>query len=161
MRGALLLLIAACGCGRAPASGEPDWEDVPRSQEPLGPRAEDRDILLEVGPFRLCDGKGPLGPAAGQQRISVPILVQAKSMRAVPVSPLTFSLQDQKGHRFRPTLAGCDRPFKPRELRAGEKLRGHVAFDVPRAHSQLTVSFEPFLIGRKAVSLRAKLPAKK
>lgn len=155
------IVVACLGCDskeapERPSSPDPAWEAS--SNEPAtGSRFEDADFILEVEPARRCEGDTPLAPQKGYQRISVPVEVNARSKRGVPVGPLLFSLEDARGHRYRATLAGCAPPVAPTTLKEGEKLVGEISFDVPRDSERLELIFSPFLIGRDAVSARVKI----
>lgn len=157
--GALSLCLLVGGCDRSlDKQIEPlRWMDEPEKRAE-GPRVEDRDFVLDVGAPWICETPGVLAPKEGWTRLTVPFALEATTRREVPVSPLSFALQDKEGHRFSPTLAGCLPAFDPRKLSTGDKLEAHLAFDVPSPEAHFDLLFEPFLIGRKPVSVRAELP---
>ena len=157
----LALGCALLACDPPPAAKErtPDieWNDTP-DQPATGPTFDDEDFRLEVKTPRVCDHKTPLVPAEGLQRLSVPIVVKAKTARALPVSPLPFTLEDEDGHTYRATLAGCAPTIPQTVLKVSQSLEGEIAFDVPKDIGQLELVFEPFLIGREKVTARVSVP---
>jgi hypothetical protein len=155
----LLALAPACEPPQKKSAELPEveWEDT-GPVVASGPRFDDDDFTLEVQAARVCEKASPLGPNGGKQRISVPVSIKAKTKRAVPVSPLPFTLEDKEGHTYRPTLAGCAPTIEQTTLTGGQSLKGEVAFDVPPDAGKLELVFEPFLIGRKKVTARVRVP---
>lgn len=133
-----------------------DWQADGR-QRATGPKFEDEDFILEVKPPKACQRKTPLAPKKGFLRVSVPLTLEAKSKRPIPINPLTFALEDADGHRFGATLAGCAPPLPQSTLEQGARIEGEVAFDVPAEVDSLELVFEPFVIGRNEIRARVKL----
>lgn len=160
-RNSIVILTAltcwACEPSSSRAEKSKTWE-VAGQASASGPRFEDQDFVLEVRAAEPCEQDGVLGPTAGQRRLSVPVRIEARGERSIPVSAMEFSIEDADGHRFRPTLAGCREVFRPRDLAKGETLEGYVSFDVPEDRKTFEVVFDPFLIGRKPVVARVRLP---
>lgn len=171
----LLLLAAAplsaAACNReraAPTKGqEPDdaWSiDSPFSDhELLDPRAESSsfshaDFSLGAKRKEACAAKAPFLPAPGQERISVLVELEAKGQRAVPTSPLAFSLLDRQGRRYGVTLAGCKPGLPAGVVSSGKRVTGYLAFDVPENVDEWELVFEPFLVGRPRVRARVLVP---
>lgn len=123
-----------------------------------GPVFEDPDFKLEVHAPKLCASTGPFVPKPGFRRLSIPLSIEARSSRVVPISPVSFRVEDKDGHRYGATLAGCSPTFPNDTLTAGETRRGEVAFDVPQDAGALELVYEPFLIGRKRVLARVDVP---
>lgn len=134
------------------------WEED-SAQKVVGPEFDDEDFHLSASTPRVCKKEGPIAPASGKMRLSVPVELRAKGPRAIPVSALTFTLEDEAGHEFRPTLAGCAPSIAQETIRRGQEVVGEVAFDVPQDVSTLELRYEPFLIGRKKVVARVTVPA--
>lgn len=163
-RGALLclsLLLSACDRDAPAHASEtelPSWKDSPPI-DATGPSFEDEDFVLAVDAPRVCETETPLSPEEGLLRISVPLRLRAKSARPVPVSALAFFLEDEEGHQFRATLAGCAPSLRQQVLREKQTIEGEVAFDVPKTVGKLEMLYEPFLMGRKAVRARVQVPS--
>ena len=155
------VLLASSACDPVPQKSDeleqPRWSDT-TTTAPASPTYVDDDFSLSAKPTKTCSKSGPMAPPHGTKRLSVPIEVQAKSARKVPVSALLFTLVDAKGHEFRPTLAGCSPTIAQRTIFRDEKVMGEVAFDVPAEFRAEELRFEPFLIGREKVSARVKIP---
>jgi hypothetical protein len=150
------LSLLGCDDESTPKRQPVDWQAKGEARA-TGPKFEDPDFVLEVKPPKLCDEQTPLAPEKDFKRISVPLRLEAKSRREVPVNPLTFALEDADGHRFRATLAGCAPPLPQGTLKAEQHIEGEVAFDVPVGEQSLELVFEPFVIGREEVRARVKL----
>lgn len=173
-RASALLLLAtiavAVGCSRERTAstkerGDDGWSiDSPFSdQELLDPRAESpsffhEDFRLEAKRKEPCAAEAPFLPAPGQKRISVLVELEAKGERAVPTSPLAFSVLDRQGHRFGVTLAGCKPGLPSGVVTSGQQVLGHLAFDVPEHTTDWELVFEPFLVGRPRVRARVLIP---
>lgn len=158
--GLTVVLFSLSGCDWFSAERDrkgTDWEARPVKSSD-GPRFEDPDFVLEAGVPSRCQEVGVLSPPSGWKRLSIPIELRGLTSRAVPVSPLLFSLEDQGGHRYRPTLAGCHPAFQPRELAQGGQLDAHLSFDVAPGAERLELVFEPFLIGRSPLAARVDVP---
>jgi len=120
---------------------------------------EDEDFLVQVRTARLCTPVAPFLPPAEHRRLAVDVEVTAKTERLVPVSPLTFWLEDEGGQRFGATLAGCGPAFSNRNLQRAQSIRGEVAFDVPQSARDLRLIYQPFLVGRAQVTAHLALPS--
>ncbi len=157
----LSALVLVFGCDDEERQQAPEaevkWEETGLTAA-VGPQFDDEDFLLVARAPKTCPTEGPMAPPNTKLRISVPVEVTAKSQRQVPVSALTFTLEDREGHEYRPTLAGCAPSLRQRTIAAGTKIAGEVAFDVPRNVGPLELRYEPFLIGRKKVTARVKVP---
>lgn len=135
-----------------------EWKTSPE-EKATGLSYEDEDFTLNALQPTICKEIGPMAPPGTLQRISVPIVVEGRSAREVPVGTLLFTLEDKQGHQFRPTLAGCGPSLSRAGVTAGQSIRGEVAFDVPQGVGALELTFEPFLIGRKKVTARVSVPS--
>lgn len=158
--GLTVVLFSLSGCDWFSAERDrkgTDWEARPVKSSD-GPRFEDPDFVLEAGAPSRCQEVGVLSPPSGWKRLSIPIELRGTTTRAVPASPLLFSLEDQEGHRYRPTLAGCHPAFQPTELAHGGKLDAHLSFDVAPGAEHFELVFEPFLIGRSPIAARVDVP---
>lgn len=157
---ALLMMSSACDATSREQTGRERlrWSDTPTAPT-SGPVFEDEDFTLSVKQPQICAKTGPMAPVPGTKRLSVPLEVRGSTARQVPVSALLFTLEDAKGHEFRPTLAGCQPALVSRNIARNEKVAGEVAFDVPVDLGAAELRFEPFLIGRKKVTARVKVPA--
>ena len=159
----LLSLLSACEDKRtAPQNGKPEisvgWSRDLTNLPAKNSFYEDVDFVLEVKKPSICERETPLHAKDGSVRISVPISVQARTAREVPVSALSFTLEDPDGHRYRPTLAGCTPALKQQRLKQEDKITSEVAFDVPRTATKFELHFDPFLLGRDKVTARVVVP---
>lgn len=149
----------ALGCEQdEPPERETATTDLPTTKPASGPRSEDPDFEVEAHPPRLCPTDGPLAPAAGFVRLSVPVTITGKSERDLIVSAFDFSLTNEEGHVHRPTLASCGAPFARSQLAKGESHRGELTFDVKRGPGPFELQFQPFIIGRQEVTARVRVP---
>ena len=158
----IVFSVMACTSGceeKASGHGSAPPYDLPLPQaDPQGPIYEDPDFILEVGKPQICESKGVLAPPGDFTRLAVPIHLESRSKREIPVGPMLFSLAAGE-QTFRPTLASCKPTFTPGKLSQGTSIDAHVAFDVPRDHEELEIRFEPFLVGRKKVQASARVPS--
>src|SRR5690606_26377991 len=128
----LALLHFGCEQKTEPSSrpAHAEWKTSPE-EKATGLTYEDEDFTLTALQPTTCKKEGPMAPMAALERISVPIIVEGRSAREVPVGAMLFTLEDNEGHQFRPTLAGCGPSLSPAGVTAGKSLRGEIAFDVP------------------------------
>jgi len=167
---AVLWTVLLAGCDRAP--NRTDTESRALSHErpserraephprPEGPVYDDDDFRLEAGLPRVCNKTAPFLPEPGLLRLSIPVVVRAKTRRLIPISPLSFQLTDSEGRRYGPTLAGCQPALKNVRLEEGQSVEGDVAFDVAVGARDLELGFDPFLIGRKEVHALVLVPSR-
>lgn len=146
------------GCEQEQRLSLPTTTELPTRGPARGPRVEDPHFVIEAHPPRVCVADGPLAPAQGFVRVSVPVSVTAKSQRDLIISAFDFSLTNDEGHVHRPTLASCGDPFERSQLGSGETHRGELAFDVRRGAEQFELHFQPFIIGRQDVLARVRVP---
>lgn len=156
-----LVLLSACTQEKterraSPSSDPGPWET--QGPRPEGPTHEDQDFKLTASRLAVCGSEATLSPPVGHQRVSVPIELESSSERPLSVGPLHFSLQDENGHRYRATLAGCRPTLKQQTLAKDQKLSAEIAFDVPRDAGPYDLYFEPFVVGRKPISAAVKVP---
>lgn len=157
-------LILVSGCRETSSDGERAPENAPRADspfardpappsadQPLTPHYEDEDFRVDVERPEICQPEAPFLPAADRERLAVHVRIEAKTARVVPFQPLAFSVEDDEGHRYGATLAGCGSRFENRRLVAPERAEGVIHFDVPKKVGTLRLVYEPFLIGRPPV----------
>lgn len=165
------LSLALLGCDtnqpaadRSPVATPKLQLDEPRVVTPeveglvLAERYEDPDFLVEVFRSEACGDSSPLGPGRGKRRVELNVRVTSKTKREVPVSPLTFWLEDETKERHPATLAGCGPPLSSERLSAGSAARGNLSFDLPDHRIPQRLLYEPFVIGRARVSVPLALP---
>lgn len=142
-------------------TSQPSWNVADETMRAVsGPSYRDEDFSFEASAPELCQTRAPMNPAEGHVRLSIPIKLAGLSQREVPVTAMSFTLSDQEGHTYRPTLAGCHPSLKSTALTNGDILKTHAAFDVPRIITQWNLTFHPFLLGRKEVRAEVELPLK-
>lgn len=153
----VLVLCTACdhSTEKKDAATDIRWTDP--AKPAVGPKFDDQDFVLTVEAPTLCKSEGPMAPSPKEKRLSIPVKVQGKSSRQVPVNPLLFTLEDAEGHEARPTLAGCRAAIPQMRLVRDEHATGDVTFDVPLDFRAAELRFEPFLIGREKVIARVDL----
>lgn len=142
----------------APTASAHRWELEGSRASSIGASFVDEDFSLTATAWKLCEQANALEPKTGYARVSIPVKIASRSDSEVPVSPLSFHLEDDEGHHFPSTLAGCDPVLSHQTLKEQAELEGHVAFDIPKEKKDFELVFSPFLIGRKAVPARIRLP---
>lgn len=157
----LLLFLPCPGCDSheksKPTQDKSNYDlDLPQSSSET-PVYQDTDIRLEVMKPETCEVQGILAPARGNVRLAYPIKLEALSSREVPVGPMLFSLIAE-GHTYRPTLATCKEVFHAGKLTRQEVRMAHVVFDVAHSERPTHLIFEPYLVGRKAVVAKVRIP---
>lgn len=148
----VLLLLSACAREERPSEALPFEPGALASASAPSETYEDPDFHAEVLGTAVCDPGPPFLPPPNHRRLEVTLRVTSRSKRPVPVSPLAFQLEDERGHRFGATLSGCGDPIPSVRLDADRSVEGRVAFDVPKDSGPLRLVYEPFLIGRAKVS---------
>jgi hypothetical protein len=153
----LCLLPFLSSCDKSSDPPRPAQYDLELPVEAPSPSYVDNDFSLRAGTPKLCPQSGVLGPASGMLRIAIPVEIELKSQRSLPVGPMLFLAATRNG-TYRPTLAGCQDPFPARTLTVPATVKSHVTFDLPQDYKELQLVYEPFIIGRKAVSARVLVP---
>lgn len=155
-----LLQVGGCDAdSKQEPAPDPGWQvsDL-ATQSADGPRFVDEDFELEAYAPTLCSNASPMAPTKGYERLSIPIQIKGRSAREVPLSTMDFTLIDEDGHRFRPTLAGCKPSPKTMRLTKGKSQNAELAFDVPQSESNWLLVFHPFLLGRKELRATVRIP---
>ncbi len=60
-----------------------------------------------------------------------------------PYNPLYFKVRDSQGYEYGASFASVDPSLTSGELAQGEKVRGHVTFEIPKEAMGLLVMYEP------------------
>lgn len=159
----LASMLIVCGaCEESPgdqASPPAPWQLADSAEQSAdGPRFVDDDFELEASAPSVCKASEPMAPPQGYERLSVPIKIKGRSSREVPLNTMDFTLIDDDGHQFRPTLAGCRPALKTMRLTKGRSQSADLAFDVPREERSWQLVFHPFLLGRKELRAKVKVP---
>lgn len=153
----LAALLAATGCGETVTPrkvGESGTAPSPQ-HEPKPPQKFKVGDVIEIGQLRFTvhsvrEDKGNefLLPPEGKRWIVVDATIENLSDKPTVISSvLMFMLADADGRRYTTTLGPNLTGHLDGELAPGSKMRGEVAFEVPKDAKGLELIFAPKVFG--------------
>jgi hypothetical protein len=123
----------------------------------VGERVESAGIALTVNGVRRADAINQFVKAKpGRTYLIVDVVLETTGREKAPYNPFYFKLKDSEGFEYTAGI-GPDNSLKSGELAQGEKVRGAVAFDVPREAKALVLSYQPIVIFGGYQTLRVQL----
>jgi hypothetical protein len=161
-----VLAVATSGCrareepapapsARAPAPAEP----VPIvGAEPrvyaMGELGAARDYTMSAESVKDCLLDSPFAAKSGFVKVGVEVELRGTSTAEVPANPFYATLRAGNGDEYPSTLAGCDPGLPSIRLTAGQKARGFVTFEIPKATARAELRYAPLVIGPGVEELR-------
>lgn len=171
------LLLSACGrehAGPLPASSatsppsaaavassdlsEPP-APAPAAERRVGETASQTDYSLAVLEVKECVVPAYFRPKAGHVKLGVRVELTGKTAREVPVNAFHFALRagDDEGLEYRSTFGGCDPDLQAGRVTTGQRQTGWVTFEIPTNARDLTLRYDPFVLGGAKQELRFNL----
>lgn len=132
-----------------PTNTVPAPTDTPAaaSMGTVGERQEAAGIALTVNKVSTATNINDLlKPKAGNVFLVTDVTVENISQDKVPYNPLYFKVKDADGFEYNASFLGPDPSLKSGDLAKGEKVRGNVAFEVPKAGKGFVLTFEPLVL---------------
>jgi hypothetical protein len=87
-------------------------------------------------------------------KVAVDVALEGASRLEVPANPFYATLVTESGESVASTLAGCEPSLPSIRLVAGQKARGLVTFEIPKATRKFEVRYAPLVIGPGVEELR-------
>ena len=113
----------------------------------VGERRESGGIALTVTKVSTAGNINDfMKPKEGNTYLVLAVLLENVSRDKTPYNPLYFKIKDGEGFEYNSSLLAPDPALKSGDLAKGEKVRGNVAFEVPKTAQGFIVSYEPLVI---------------
>lgn len=88
-----------------------------------------------------------LTPAQGYTFIDLEVLIENVNQDdEIPYNPLYFEIKDSKGYEYTSTMMAVDPSLTSGDLSKGEKVKGHVAFEVKADATGVVAIYQPQVI---------------
>lgn len=163
------LVLAACGetvqpekvdtsQGAQPASGQAGEQQGSETQTfKVGDTIKLGDFNYTVHGIREVKGNELFKPESGKKWVAVEVTIENKSSEPQAVSSLLgFTLQDSEGYNYNVALLPVDlKGSLDGEIAPGRKMRGEVAFEIPKEAKglELVIDANVFGLGQAIVDL--------
>lgn len=116
----------------------------------VGDRVETEDYFVTVKGVRKSSGN--IAPKSGDTYLLVDVLVENKTVDEKTVSSmLSSSVRDEEGIKYTVTIGADNKGSLDGTLLPKDKLRGEVAFEVPKEAKGFRYYFETSLFGGKTI----------
>lgn len=113
----------------------------------VGDRVEAGGIAVMLAQAGMTDRISQfLDPDPGNEYLVIEVVIENTSRDEAPYNPLYFSVKDGEGFEYDATFIGPDQALKSGTLAKGDKVRGRVAFAVPKTADKFIVRYEPLVI---------------
>lgn len=157
-----LLLVASC---HDPREAPPPAPSIPAASgaallgvddrpHPVGELGHAHDYAMSVESAKDCPMEAPFAPKRGFVKVGLEVSIEGTSSLEVPVNPFYGTLVDAAGETYPSTLAGCEPGLPSVRLVLGQKARGFVTFEIPKAARKLELRYAPVVIGPGVETLR-------
>lgn len=114
----------------------------------IGDRIEDQDMALSVLSAEQKSAVGTIFTAKeGNVYVVLDVLIENTGTEKIPYNLLYFKIKDQEGFEYDTKITDDEKALGSGELAAGEKVRGHVVFEVKQGLTDLVMQYKPVLIG--------------
>ncbi|MBE3556580.1 MAG: DUF4352 domain-containing protein [Firmicutes bacterium] len=162
---ALLLaagLLVGCGSTTTPVSvngvssstqqEKPASSPTVQQQTPkhfaIGDHVKMGDLVLTVNSARQSSGSEFDQPQSGHVYEIVNATLENTGQKSEAISSLAmFSLKDSEGYKYSITFVSDAKGQLDGELAPGDKMRGELAFEIPKTAKGLQLLFEPNIVG--------------
>lgn len=128
-----------------PAAPAPTDAPAAAPMAKLGETAELAGMSLSA--VQVADPATPsiiYQPADGMRLVAVEVIVgNVSAADPVNVNPLNFTLVDADGFTYKAELGGPESQIELADLAVGEKIKGWVGFNVPKAAVLASIKFQP------------------
>ena len=108
----------------------------------LGQRCEASGEALTVLDVQEVGQLGLLSAGPGMTFVDIEVLIENASQNQQPYNPLDFQVKDSDGFQYDASLMTLDPSLKSGDLAPGDKVRGHVAFEVKAAAGGLVATYQ-------------------
>jgi len=153
-----LLIVSLVGCGETTTPEKVDSDTTSQEAEAQKPKAPETfsvgeqikmgDLIFTVNSVRDSKGDDFFKPEEGHIYKIVDVTLENIGEKSASISSmLMFSMSDADGYKYNITIAPGTKGSVDGELQPGRKLRGEVAFEVPKDAEGLELLFEPNVFG--------------
>ncbi|NLI58737.1 MAG: DUF4352 domain-containing protein [Clostridium sp.] len=161
----LSLCIFLSGCGTTtpekveiPNAGQESTETTPEHQTKvfdIGETIKSNDIYFTVNGVREVPGGQFMSPDDGNIWYAVDVTIENKGKESFNSSSLLmFSLIDSEAYSYNVTFGPDLNGSVDGEIAPGRKLRGEVAFEIPKGSTGLELEIKPFIWGNGLIIVK-------
>lgn len=115
----------------------------------IGDRVESAGIALTVVSVTKADQISTfLKPSSPEKEyLVIEVIIENTSRdQPAPYNPLYFKVKDADAYEYNTAILAPDPALQSGELAKGAKVRGKVAFEVPKTATGFVVSYQPLVI---------------
>lgn len=140
---------------------QPSTGSLEINETQVGKRFESAGIAITVLNVKTVNSLSGMGAGAGKTYFDIEILIENVSRdEETPYNPLYFKVKDPQYLEYNTALVSLDPSLTSGDLVKGDKVRGHVAFEVPAEAKKFVVSYVPMVLfgGYQTISINIVLP---
>lgn len=147
------LLLVGCDTGKAVKEGNTDTNTETKKETKqevfkVGDNINFDKVVYTVNGVRDSAGNEFEKPKEGSKFILIDITIENKSDKTQNISSmLMFKLLDSKAFNYNPTFISDQKGSLDAEITVSAKLRGEIAFEVPKEETQLKLDVDPSIFG--------------
>jgi len=113
----------------------------------VGERAQSSGIGLVVVKVEKLKEVGFVTAEEGKVILDIEVVIENLNRdEKMPYNPMYFKVKDSESYEYDISFGSLDPSLQSGELTKGERVRGHVAFEVPEKATGLVVSYEPIVL---------------
>jgi Domain of unknown function (DUF4352) len=113
----------------------------------VGEQVESAGIALTVLNVQKMKSAGLITAKEGNVLVDIEVVLENIDRDdKAPYNPFYFKVKDADGYEYNVSLGSLDPSLQSGDLSKGERVRGHVAFEVPESATGLVVSYEPMVL---------------
>ncbi len=149
---------AASGTPVLPITG-----GLPRNLPGVGQRVEAAGVALTLNQVNAGTRLQRTRAVKGRIFVDLLVTIQNRSRPDMPYNPFYFKAKDAQGYEYVPVVIAHDSLLHPGSLGLGQKVSGHVFFEVPEGTDWLVVSYLPQVLieDYEEILLGIEVPAPK
>lgn len=145
------MLMGGCGGDRWQSTPIPATPTPAQRVAKVGERVVSGGIAVTVNAVQRLDqmtapGGVTFEPEAGYEYVVVDVTIENVERDQAPYNPLYFEVKDSDGHEYSTSLSIDPQALKSGELARGDRVRGTVAFAVPKGKGGLVLSYQPLIL---------------
>lgn len=132
------------------SNGDKEEENNPKEAQTfkIGDTIKMGELIITVNSVRTDKGQEFIKPKEGHIFYLVDATIENKSTDSTTISSLMmFKLTDNDGYNYNITMGPETKGQLDGELGAGRKMRGELAFEIPKDSKGLELIFEPNIFG--------------
>lgn len=114
---------------------------------PIGKNVDAPDYRMTLVSVKECKSRQYYHPRQGDMWLGVEVKIESTSDNELRVNPFYATLHDAQHHTYLPTFGGCRPQLDSMRMKKGDKTRGWITFEIPRAATGIRLVYDPFVVG--------------